>query len=200
MVGTAIGYSSTWNNIASVVASSANQETIPGTNTTNSNFSVVGDDPTVNKQSLTKTTTPGGVAQYRITISNPSNGAILNNVSISDILPTGFTYLAPVSLTMNSGATQSGSVAPILGATSLLWRDFTLLPGGIVNIVFDTRVSASLPYGPTIYHNSATIDYVSQITGTGTRSYDGTLPGRTFDDITLPITAISAMSDTISAV
>jgi len=48
-----------------------NRDTVPETNTSTINFSVIGTDPSISKNSITKEIQPGDIVEYQIVINNP---------------------------------------------------------------------------------------------------------------------------------
>ena len=135
--------------------------------------------PTVNNQ-------PGGVtAIYSITVSNATSRASASGISISDTLPSGFTYLATTATTLNGGATQPTVSNPTAGATIPTWGNFTIPSGGSVTLTFTVTVAASVTAGT--YQNPAAATYLdparTTTTGTTTATYDPA--SSTGEDITV---------------
>jgi uncharacterized repeat protein (TIGR01451 family) len=93
------------------------------------------------------TTPPGGANGYTITVSNPSASAVVLN-SISDTLPTGFTYTA--------GSTTGATTAdPTVSGQMLTWTGpFSAPAAGNVSLHFLVTVSST----PGEYFNDASAD------------------------------------------
>lgn len=183
LFGTAIDYSSSWNNTTTISSPNTEVERNTSTNTSTVNFTVTGDDPVVTIRALDLEIQEQDPARYQVIISNPSNGAILNSGSITNILPSGFTYLSTQSVVLSWWATRIGNQNPNIWETTLVWTDFTLPPGATVTIDFSAVPGSSLPCGSQIYNDSAQYDYRSLVTWIGSRSYDGNLIDRNADDV-----------------
>ena len=135
--------------------------------------------PTVNNQPA------GTTATYTITASNAASRASVSGITLSDTLPTGFTYLATTATTLNGGATQPSVSTPTAGATTPTWGNFTLPGSGSVTITFTVTVAASVTAGT--YQNPAIATYLDPTrtitTGTTTAAYDpNSSPG---EDVTV---------------
>ena len=100
-------------------------------------------------KSVTPTSiTPGGTVQYTVTVDNVGTGPTGSPVTISELLPAGFTYLSKDSVTING--------ANVTGTTTVNSSDpnkpiFTV-PGAInagqkLQIKFSAQVAANAPPG-----------------------------------------------------
>ncbi|CAB4873949.1 unannotated protein [freshwater metagenome] len=104
------------------------------------------------KQALTMTKTAkrsstlvAGTTGYTITVSNPNTAAVVLD-SITDVLPTGFSYYEGTT----TGATTAD---PTENGNTLTWERPILLPaGGTASIAFDVAVSST----PGTYTDTAT--------------------------------------------
>jgi uncharacterized repeat protein (TIGR01451 family) len=121
-------------------------------------FSPLGTQPLfVTKTADAANATAGGADGYTITISNP-NGAAATLNSITDTLPTGFTY--------TTGSTTGATTAdPAVAAQTLTWAGpIAVPPGGTASLHFGVTVSST----PGTYTNQATADAGSDtVAGTG---------------------------------
>jgi uncharacterized repeat protein (TIGR01451 family) len=117
----------------------------------------------VNPVSVTKiTSTPsvaaGGAATYTIKVTNSSGGTI-SNVSITDTLPTGFSYDATIGLpTLQNSATRTGITNPTVGSINPNWGTFTLPPTASVSITFVANILTTQLVGT--YQNPVSVTYV----------------------------------------
>jgi uncharacterized repeat protein (TIGR01451 family) len=133
----------------------------PGGSLTRSNltvFSPLGTQPLfTTKTADAASATAGGADGYTITISNPNTAAATLN-SITDTLPTGFTY-TPGSST---GATTAD---PTIAASTLTWAGpIAVPPGGTAALHFGVTVSSTAG----TYTNQATADAgADTVVGTG---------------------------------
>jgi len=121
-------------------------------------FSPLGTQPLfTTKTADAANATAGGADGYTITISNPNTAAATLN-SITDTLPTGFTY-TPGSST---GATTAD---PTIAASTLTWAGpIAVPPGGTAVLHFGVTVSST----PGTYTNQATADAgADTVAGTG---------------------------------
>jgi uncharacterized repeat protein (TIGR01451 family) len=97
--------------------------------------------------------TPTGTqATYTIVLSNTGQCTI-PNVSITDTLPTGFTYLSTGAVTFTSSATRPTTTNPTAGATNPVWSNFTIPNGGTVSLTFTAKIASSVANGT--YNNNA---------------------------------------------
>ena len=103
-------------------------------------------DVQLSKTTSTPTVTQGNPATYTISVAN--NGiTTINNINVSDVLPTGFTY--------KTGSTLINGVAaadPTGTATTPLWTLPTVLNNSITTITFSADVGAAAT--PSIYYNT----------------------------------------------
>lgn len=91
-------------------------------------------------------------AIYTITASNPT-GVAFTGVSISDTLPSGFTFLEVTSVTPAAGSTRTAVSNPTVGATTPVWGTFTIGANSNVAITFKAKIAAGTAFG--VYNNSA---------------------------------------------
>jgi uncharacterized repeat protein (TIGR01451 family)/fimbrial isopeptide formation D2 family protein len=109
---------------------------------------------TTTKTTSTPTVAIGGTATY--TISANANGTTTSVVGLqlTDILPTGLTYLSTTSVTLlNTNATRTAVVDPAAGTTAPTWGTFTnvlaggAIPAGAEQIVFNAKVGPTTACG-----------------------------------------------------
>lgn len=110
-------------------------------------FSPTGDQPVVvEKAADTRNTTAGGTNGYLITIRNLNATRTVTLTSITDVLPTGFSYI----LGSSGGLTTAN---PTISGQTLTWNgSFTIPAGGSVSLSFRVIVSST----PGTYYNTAT--------------------------------------------
>lgn len=105
----------------------------------------------VSKRTTTSAMAAGGLAEYVIEVRNTSTLPI-TPVSITDVLPAGFSYESTVAV-LNNGAPVVPSSVPVLGSTELAWGSFTVQPGQTLSVQFQVRVAAET--GTGTYQNDA---------------------------------------------
>lgn len=144
---------------------------------------------TVLKTTSTPTRVAGTdtTATYTITVSNAAGGADATGLSISDALPTPFTYASTTGTpALSGGATRTSTTTPAAGATTPNWGSFAVPGGGSVTLTFTVNLNAATA---GTYNNPATATYLdparTTTTGTTTRTYDTTLPG---EDVKIGLT------------
>ncbi|MEM7370980.1 MAG: FG-GAP-like repeat-containing protein [Bacteroidota bacterium] len=94
-----------------------------------------------------------GVVPFYLYISNTS-GATATGISVSDVLPSGFSYYQD-TVEMAGGATYDSTALPTHGATgTVTWGTFDLPDSGTVVISYSLLVSSSQSSGS--YSNSIT--------------------------------------------
>lgn len=108
---------------------------------------------TIDKDTSTPTVESGGVATYTIRLENVGGEAI-GNVTVSDDLPTGFSFVSESIVEDN--ATRTSSSSPVPGETSPSWGTWDIGAGGSVTITFDVLVDDSVPAGT--YDNTASAE------------------------------------------
>jgi uncharacterized repeat protein (TIGR01451 family)/LPXTG-motif cell wall-anchored protein len=91
------------------------------------------------KTTTTPTVASGGTASYTITATNPSVAGVLG-VTLTDALPTGFTFAALSTVSFTGGATRPTVVNPSAGATSLQFGTFNLPAGSTASVTFTVHV------------------------------------------------------------
>lgn len=116
----------------------------------------------------------GTTATYTITVSNAANRSAATGASLSDALPSGFTYASTGSITLSGGATRPSTTNPAVGDAAPAWGSFDLPAGGQISITFTVNVASSVAAGT--YQNPATATYLdprrTSVSGTTTASYD----------------------------
>jgi len=105
---------------------------------------------TVEKTTSTSSVIAGRVANYIIILRNAGN-ITATNVFVRDILPTGFTYSATLSIS-ETNATRTATNNPTTGTTTPRWDTWTIAPQGKVQIELQTQVSPNITTG--IYSNT----------------------------------------------
>lgn len=129
---------------------------------------------TVTKSTNTANVIAGDTATYTITASNGTGRADATNVSISDMLPDGFTYASTSAVNVSGGASRTATNNPTIGAADPTWDSFTIPAGGRVSITFTVKVDSSV--AAKTYQNPATANHLDPVrtteTGTATATYD----------------------------
>ncbi len=125
----------------------------------------------------------GGTATYTITVANAAGRAAATSTSISDALPTGFTFASTTTVTLAGGATRPSTTNPSVGSSTPAWGSFTIPGGGQVQIAFTTAVAAGTT--PATYQNPATATYTdpARATAGGTTSASYNPASSTGEDV-----------------
>lgn len=141
---------------------------------------------TISKVSSTPNATPtvgtNRTVSYTITVGNAAGRATASNVSITDVLPSGYTLASTPAPSAVYAGTASGPFS-VAGTSSLTFAGFTLPGGGSVALTFTVNVGTALGRS----NNSATASYLdparTTTSGSVSVTYDGTLSGNTGDDV-----------------
>ena len=104
------------------------------------------------KTTSTPTVAIGGTATYTIKADATGSTAAVTGLQLTDILPTGLTYLSTTSVTfLNARATRTAIVDPVGGATAPTWGTFTNnptpTPAGGEQIIFNATVGPTTACG-----------------------------------------------------
>ena len=129
---------------------------------------------TIDKDSSTPYAEAGGTASYTILIEN-SGGADATNVTLSDTLPTDFTF-ASQTIT-ETGVTRTGTTDPGVGDNVLNWGTWTIEPGGSVEIDFVVDIGGGVSQGTYDNTAAATSTQTGAIDDDGTAPQDADTPG-----------------------
>ncbi len=126
-------------------------------------FATVNDDGCLPKLTVWKsTTTPkipqGGVATYKITVSNGPGRATATGVDIQDVLPTDFTYDSLIAINLGTGVTRTTLTNPTAGSTTATWGKFDIPPGDKLQITFQAKSNAAIALGT--YQNPVVANYL----------------------------------------
>jgi len=152
---------------------------IPGSSSGAECVSVVAVTKSTSTPNVTNTVT-GTSATYAITVGNGAGTAPATNVSVSDALPTGFTYASTVGVAFTGGATQPATVNPVVGDTNPIFGTFSIPGGGSVVITFTVNIASSV--APGTYNNPAAATYLdptrTTLPGTASTAYPGGGPER----------------------
>jgi uncharacterized repeat protein (TIGR01451 family)/fimbrial isopeptide formation D2 family protein len=131
---------------------------------------------TVTKTTSTATVSngpSGTTASYSIVVSNTANRSAATQLSVSDTLPTGFTYASTTSVALAGGATRSPTTNPTAGAAVPAWGQFTIPGGASVTVNFTVAIAAGVN---GTQQNPAAATYLdpqrTTPTGTATASYN----------------------------
>ncbi len=113
----------------------------------------------IDKDSITKTVSSGGTAQYTVKFQNISD-IDATGVSISDTLPAGFSVVSTDSIVTTAGVSPLGPAAPATvpnpGDTNLTWGPWDVDSLGEVLVTFTVAVAATV--APDVYDNTASAD------------------------------------------
>ena len=136
----------------------------------------------ITKTTSTPNLTIGGTATYTIKADAAGSGSPVVGLQITDILPTGFSYLSGTVTLLNTQATRTAVVDPVAGAITPTWGTFTNnptpLPAGLEQIVFNAKVGPTTACGAqtnnvlqtagNVHTNSNALNAASiNVTGTG---------------------------------
>lgn len=131
---------------------------------------------TVTKTTSTATVNngPNGVnASYTIVVSNAANRNAATSVTLSDTLPTSFTYSSTGTITFTGSASRPTTTNPAVGDAVPAWSSFTIPGGGSVTIPFTVKIASGVS---GTKQNPATATYSdprrTTTNGTTTASYD----------------------------
>jgi len=105
----------------------------------------------VDKRTTTPTASAGGSANYIIDVDNTS-GAAISGVTVTDTLPSGFSYASTTSI-VNDGVATPASTSPSVGDTVPVWGTFTIQPGKRLTVTFVAAIASST--GAATYQNDA---------------------------------------------
>ncbi len=155
---------------------------------------------TVTKTTSTPSVTNGAggtTATYSITVSNAINTAPATGITISDTLPTGFSYASTGAIVLNGGSTRPTTIDPTLGDTSPSFGTFTIPGGGSVVITFTVNIASTVAVGT--YPNPAAATYLDPTRTTALGSTASGYPGGGPDRVTVGLPADIAISKTVSS-
>jgi uncharacterized repeat protein (TIGR01451 family)/fimbrial isopeptide formation D2 family protein len=141
-----------------------------GLGTVSSSLATAAGGLTVTKSTNTAVVSAGGVAHYTVTVSN-TLGSAVNGVTVTDLLPSGFTYKAASASLVYTGGGSNGAVEPTLfngDSAQPQWTGLSIAANGSVAIDFDANVSATV--GPATYQNGAELSGVPA--GVGVTPFD----------------------------
>lgn len=121
------------------------------------------------------TQTPTGTTgEYTIVVSIPANQGTALGFTISDSLPTGFTYASTSAINLSGGAARISVSDPTAGTATPAWGSFDIPGGGQVQITFTVDIASTVV--PGIYQNPATATYTDPTrtlaNGTTNSQYD----------------------------
>jgi uncharacterized repeat protein (TIGR01451 family) len=142
---------------------------------------------TVTKATSTPTVrnTPTGVtATYSITVANQSVRSEAQNVTLSDTLPTLFTYASTGTITTNNGATRISVSNPTAGDAVPAWGIFNIPGGASVVLTFTVNIAFN---AAGTYQNPATATYAdpTRTLANGTTSASYVATSTTNEDVTV---------------
>jgi uncharacterized repeat protein (TIGR01451 family) len=168
---------------------------------------------TVTKVTSTPKVNRLGLAKYKITVQNTALIGNAVDVNIEDPLPTGFTYSSTDSIVLTGVAptiaggtptnvpTRTTVANPTADVAQPIWGQFTIPPGGKVEINFAAKVGATVPSGT--YNNQAESKYLDparlEPTGILTNSY-ANFAANTGEDVTVNSNAQVLMVKRITAI
>lgn len=105
----------------------------------------------VSKSTTTPTTPAPGTVTYIIEVEN-TLGSDANDVTITDILPPGFTFASTTSIVID-GNTVSPTTEPTVGDNTLVWSSFSIPTGKKLILTFTANVDETV--GPATYQNES---------------------------------------------
>jgi uncharacterized repeat protein (TIGR01451 family)/fimbrial isopeptide formation D2 family protein len=113
----------------------------------------------VTKATSTPTVAAGGTANWAITVANTLSTPV-TGVTVTDILPSGFSYAATGAITSSDPTTnRTSTVNPTPGDAQPVWGNWTLPAYASLTIPFSASVWANV--GPATYQNSVSLTTTS---------------------------------------
>jgi uncharacterized repeat protein (TIGR01451 family) len=100
----------------------------------------------------------GSSAIYKITVTNSATLGAAQNVSVTDALPSGFTYASTGSFVTTGGATRDTVVSPVFGDSDPTWGSVTMPGGSSFTLEFTALIAATV--APGTYTDSAGTNYL----------------------------------------
>ncbi|MBX3010173.1 MAG: DUF11 domain-containing protein [Caldilineaceae bacterium] len=149
--------------------------TVPGGSTATTSFPYV-EPLSIDKDVVTPNVVAGTQVTYTIVVHN-SGATALTTVTVSDTLPSGFTYASSTLAAI--GASRTATSEPTIGDTIPTWGAWTINPGGTVTVTLVADIASSVAAG--VYDNTAYArsDQTSLVNDDGTAAQDdNTPPGR----------------------
>jgi uncharacterized repeat protein (TIGR01451 family)/fimbrial isopeptide formation D2 family protein len=146
---------------------------------------------TVTKVINSSSTTPVGYpVTYTMVVTNAAGTSDAQNVTITDLLPLGFTYDSTIgSPNLSGGATRGNNFTnPTSGNRQPAWTKFNIPPTGSVSINFIAKTNPGLV--ARTYHNSVSVAYENTAAATFTASYNGNSSNA--EDVTLTAPVLTA--------
>lgn len=119
-----------------------------------------------------------GTADYVIAVTSAPDHSTATGVTITDSLPSGFTYLSTSAIDVTGGTMQDATSDPTVGEVAPRWGSFTVPAGGGLTIRFTAAVSPQV--APGVVGNNARVNYASP-TGASVGAYDESMS--TSDDL-----------------
>ncbi len=158
------------------------------------------DPVSVHKQALTSSAVAGGLAKYRITLTNAGTQA-LNTLSLTDYFgdvlvptPSGFLFNSDAVLSMNGTTLVAGTdyVAPILNSATPVWSGLTVpaaTAGSAANLVIDFYAQVPAAQVAGTYNNSVSSVVFTPagalLAVTSINPFDGALALNTNDNVSV---------------
>ncbi len=163
----------------------------------------------VTKVTTTPNVAQGGTAGYTLTVTNTAaaGSCPATGVTITDTLPTGFTYAATGTIALNGGTVRTTTLAfptastftltpvtttPAAGATAPVWGNFVIPPGGSITLPFTATVGAGVAAG--IYSNSAST--ATTAAGATITNFNGAI--NTVDDVKIFVPTFPILTKSFS--
>jgi hypothetical protein len=106
----------------------------------------------IDKDTLTPIITRGGVATYTVVLNT---SGLVTDVTVSDVLTTGFTYLGG-NVTSSPNVTRTSTTDPSPGDSTLNWGMWDIGPTATLTITFGVRVARNISC--TTYDNSVSAE------------------------------------------
>jgi len=165
--------------VPTVTGSTTNTATLTATGLANvsSSASVATGGLVVSKATTTPTSSAGGTAHYVISISN-SLGSPASGLTVTDALPTGFSYKTATAL-VGGSAVEPGFDASDAIHNQPVWSGVSVPANSTLTIAFDANIDASV--GAATYQNAVTLGNVPA--GVASVPFDPL--GTTAEDVTV---------------
>ncbi len=167
---------------SSVATLTANQ--IPGTSAGAACVPALTVTKTTSTPSVTYSPS-GTTATYTVVVANAAGRDTARTLTITDTLPTGFTYASTAAPVFSGGASRPSTTNPAVGAAIPTWGTFSIPGGGSVRLTFTANIAAATPNGT--YQNPARAIYLdpARTTAAGTTSAAYAPASSTGEDVTI---------------
>lgn len=110
----------------------------------------------ISKSTSTPVSAAGGTATWTLSVENTLPTTV-TGVSITDVLPSGFTFNAGTPIIIGgAGVTRTSTVDPADGEAFPTWGVFSIPAGATLTLTFEADIAGSV--GPATYQNDLIVD------------------------------------------